>query len=41
MRGPRGSMIFFRKGVKKETKSGKLIYYNLEEKIRNAVYPVS
>lgn len=42
LRGPRGSMIFFRKGVRKvEMKKGKEVktMYNLEEPINSAVFP--
>jgi len=38
LRGPRGGMIFYRKGVKKEVK-GKQILYDLQEKIDFAVFP--
>lgn len=34
MRGPRGAMTFYRKGFRKESKSGKPIKYNLENRIR-------
>uniref|UniRef100_A0A7S3YSH5 Serine hydroxymethyltransferase n=2 Tax=Lotharella globosa TaxID=91324 RepID=A0A7S3YSH5_9EUKA len=39
LRGPRGAMIFYRKGVKKVTKKGKEIMWDLEEKINMAVFP--
>eukprot|EP00941_MAST-03F_sp_MAST-3F-sp1_P003331 g3331.t1 len=39
LRGPRGAMIFYRKGVRKVTKKGKQIMYNLEEPINFAVFP--
>jgi len=51
LRGPRGAMIFFRKGVRKTDKSGKrrneigkllinsAIMYDLEEKINFSVFP--
>eukprot|EP00970_Alexandrium_tamarense_P014344 scaffold4049_cov204-Alexandrium_tamarense.AAC.31 len=39
LRGPRGAMIFFRKGKKGETKKGEPIMYDLEEKINFAVFP--
>lgn len=39
LRGPRGAMIFFRKGIKKVTKKGKEIPYDLESKINFSVFP--
>lgn len=39
LRGPRGAMIFFRKGIKKVTKKGKTIMYDLEKKINFSVFP--
>merc|ERR1711871_28880 len=39
LRGPRGAMIFFRKGVRKTTKKGKEIMYDLEDKINFSVFP--
>ncbi|TFJ82049.1 hypothetical protein NSK_006715 [Nannochloropsis salina CCMP1776] len=39
LRGPRGAMIFYRKGVRKVTKKGVEIPYDLEEKINFAVFP--
>jgi glycine hydroxymethyltransferase len=39
LRGPRGAMIFFRKGVRSTDKQGKLINYDLEDKINAAVFP--
>lgn len=39
LRGPRGSMIFFRKGVKKVDAKGKDVLYDLEEKINFSVFP--
>eukprot|EP00954_Amorphochlora_amoebiformis_P003294 256396-Amorphochlora_amoeboformis.AAC.1 len=39
LRGPRGAMIFFRKGVRKVTKKGKEIKWDLEEKINMSVFP--
>jgi glycine hydroxymethyltransferase len=39
LRGPRGAMIFYRKGKRGETKKGKTIMYNIEEKIKAAVFP--
>lgn len=39
LRGPRGAMIFFRKGIRKVTKKGKEIPYDLELKINFLVFP--
>jgi glycine hydroxymethyltransferase len=39
LRGPRGAMIFYRKGQKGTDKNGKPIMYNLEDKINFAVFP--
>lgn len=39
LRGPRGAMIFFRKGVRKTDKKGKQILYDLESKINFSVFP--
>lgn len=39
LRGPRGAMIFFRKGVRKVTKKGKEVLYDLEKKINFSVFP--
>ncbi|KAK9819885.1 hypothetical protein WJX72_003580 [[Myrmecia] bisecta] len=39
LRGPRGAMIFYRKGVRKTDKKGKEIPYDLENKINFAVFP--
>jgi glycine hydroxymethyltransferase len=39
LRGPRGAMIFFRQGVRKQDKQGKDILYDLKTKIDNAVFP--
>jgi glycine hydroxymethyltransferase len=39
LRGPRGAMIFFRKGQKGTDKAGKPIMWDLEEKINSAVFP--
>jgi glycine hydroxymethyltransferase len=39
LRGPRGAMIFFRKGQKGTDKKGNPIMYDLEEKINFAVFP--
>lgn len=39
LRGPRGAMIFFRKGQRSVDKKGTAIMYDLEEKINAAVFP--
>ncbi|KAJ3257096.1 Serine hydroxymethyltransferase, cytosolic [Boothiomyces macroporosus] len=39
LRGPRGAMIFFRKGVRSVDKKGKEILYNLENPINFSVFP--
>merc|ERR1711871_880010 len=39
LRGPRGAMIFFRKGERKQDKKGNSIMYDLEDKINFAVFP--
>jgi len=39
LRGPRGAMIFYRKGVKGVDKKGKEIAYELEGPINQAVFP--
>lgn len=39
LRGPRGALIFFRKGVRKTDKKGKEILYDLESKINFSVFP--
>lgn len=39
LRGPRGAMIFFRKGVRKQDKKGNDILYDLDKKINAAVFP--
>ncbi len=39
LRGPRGAMIFYRKGQRGATKKGEPIMYDLEEKINFAVFP--
>jgi len=39
LRGPRGAMIFFRKGVRKTDKKGNDIMYNLEGPVNQAVFP--
>jgi len=38
LRGPRGAMIFYRKGVRSETKKGPVLY-DLEDKINFSVFP--
>eukprot|EP00283_Hemiselmis_rufescens_P002715 CAMPEP_0173417806 /NCGR_PEP_ID=MMETSP1357-20121228/48_1 /TAXON_ID=77926 /ORGANISM="Hemiselmis rufescens, Strain PCC563" /LENGTH=487 /DNA_ID=CAMNT_0014380163 /DNA_START=11 /DNA_END=1474 /DNA_ORIENTATION=- len=39
LRGPRGAMIFFRKGVRSTTKKGDKVMYDLEGPINQAVFP--
>jgi glycine hydroxymethyltransferase len=39
LRGPRGAMIFYRKGVRSVDKKGKETMYDLEEKINFSVFP--
>ncbi|KAM7296272.1 clusterin-associated protein 1 isoform X2 [Ixodes scapularis] len=39
LRGPRAGVIFYRKGVRSETKAGVKVMYDLEEKIKQAVFP--
>merc|ERR1711976_100691 len=39
LRGPRSGMIFYRKGVRKVTKSGEKVMFDLERKINDAVFP--
>ncbi|SSD58433.1 probable Serine hydroxymethyltransferase, mitochondrial [Saccharomycodes ludwigii] len=39
LRGPRGAMIFYRKGLRKVTKKGKEIMYDLVSKINFSVFP--
>jgi len=39
LRGPRGAMIFFRKGVRKQDKKGNDIMYDLEGPINQSVFP--
>lgn len=39
LRGPRGAMIFYRKGVRKQDKKGNDIMYDLDKKINAAVFP--
>lgn len=39
LRGPRGAMIFFRKGQRSTTKKGKAVMYDLERRINFSVFP--
>merc|ERR1719201_2298727 len=39
LRGPRGAMIFYRKGVRSVDKKGKETEYDLEDKINFSVFP--
>lgn len=39
LRGPRGALIFYRKGVRSTNKKGEPIMYNLEDPINSAVFP--
>lgn len=39
LRGPRAGIIFFRKGVRSVKKNGEKVYYDLESKINQAVFP--
>lgn len=39
LRGPRGAMIFYRKGVRSTTKKGEEIHYDLENKVNFSVFP--
>ena len=39
LRGPRGAMIFFRKGIRNKNKKGENIFYDLESKINFSVFP--
>lgn len=39
LRGPRGALIFFRKGIRSVTKKGKEIPYDLESRINFSVFP--
>ena len=39
LRGPRGGMIFYRKGVRSTDKAGNPILYDLEKRINEAVFP--
>lgn len=40
LRGPRGALVFYRRGVKKVDKKGNKIMYDIEDKINKAIYPV-
>ncbi|KAF8063057.1 SHM1 [Scenedesmus sp. PABB004] len=39
LRGPRGAMIFYRKGVRSVDKKGREVPYDIEDKINFAVFP--
>ena len=39
LRGPRSGLIFFRRGIKGTDKQGKPIYYDLEQRVNQAVFP--
>lgn len=39
LRGPRGAMIFYRKGIRSTNKKGEAISYDLESKINFSVFP--
>ncbi|KAI8051954.1 serine hydroxymethyltransferase-domain-containing protein [Syncephalis plumigaleata] len=39
LRGPRGALIFYRKGVRGTTKKGEEIQYDLEKPINHSVFP--
>lgn len=39
LRGPRGAMIFYRKGVRSTDKKGNKIMYDLESRVNAAVFP--
>uniref|UniRef100_A0A0N5AHL6 Serine hydroxymethyltransferase n=1 Tax=Syphacia muris TaxID=451379 RepID=A0A0N5AHL6_9BILA len=39
LRGPRGALIFYRKGAKSINKKGETVMYDLESKINSAVFP--
>jgi len=39
LRGPRGAMIFYRKGQRGTTKKGEPIMYDIEDKVNFAVFP--
>ncbi len=41
LRGPRGAMIFYRKGVRSTNKKGEVTLYDLENKINFSVFPGS
>lgn len=41
LRGPRGAMIFYRKGVRSTNKKGEVTMYDLENKINFSVFPGS
>lgn len=41
LRGPRGAMIFYRKGVRSTNKKGEQIMYDLENRINFSVFPGS
>ena len=39
LRGPRGAMIFYRKGLRKVTKKGTEIMYDIDKMIDFSVFP--
>jgi len=39
LRGPRGAMIFYRKGVRTTDKKGNDIMYDIEDKLNFSVFP--
>jgi glycine hydroxymethyltransferase len=39
LRGPRGAMIFYRKGIRSTNKKGENTMYDLESKINFSVFP--
>ena len=39
LRGPRGAMIFYRKGVRSVDKKGKEVMYDMDSKINFSVFP--
>ncbi|KAG4304776.1 hypothetical protein PORY_001829 [Pneumocystis oryctolagi] len=39
LRGPRGAMIFFRRGIKEQKKNGENVFYDLEDRINSSVFP--
>ncbi|KRX05445.1 Pyridoxal phosphate-dependent transferase [Pseudocohnilembus persalinus] len=41
LRGPRGSLIFYRKGLRYTDKKGNKVYYDLEDKINHGVSPLT